>query len=262
MPTANLALTADEWMSRYLDPTLLLGDADFPPPHPAQTAALRNWRNDHMLLWTRQGGKSTTGAALACHNLVFPMPGHRSTVVIVSRAERQSGELFRKTQEFYHALPYAPPLAKDSATVMETTDGGRVLAYPGNEETVRGLSAVTLALVDEATLLPRELFDAVSPMLATTGGPIWSMATAKGCAGWFYEDWRSTTNNDLVVKSKVTWRDLPHINRDHIEREKRRMPPWMFAQEYECEFIDDGETQLITPAMIDAARNPEVVSLW
>ena len=50
---------------------------------------------------------------------------------------------------------YCPPLITDSATTIEVAGGGRILAYPGSEAAVRGLSAVTLALCDEACLVAR-----------------------------------------------------------------------------------------------------------
>jgi len=255
-------LSPAEHLARIADPTLLFADAGEKPPHAHQVKALRNWRQDHMLLWTRQGGKSTTGAVLAAHNLLFNSDDQRPpTVVIVSRAERQSGETFLKTRTLLSKLPYAPPLTIDSATVIALAGGGRVLAYPGSEESVRGLSAVTLALIDEATLTPTELRNAISPMLSTTGGPIWSMATARGCSGWFFDDWHNT-DLGFVVKSKVTHDQLDHISADYIAKERLRMPSWQFKQEYECEFIDDGEVVLISAAIIDAARNPEVHALW
>jgi hypothetical protein len=160
----------------------------------------------------------------------------------------------------YGRLPYAPELIVDTATVMETPEGGRVLAYPGSEESVRGLSAVTLALLDEATLIPIELRDAISPMLSTTGGPTWSMGTARGQSGWFYDEWQDGAVD--AVKSKMPWDECDHLVKSYIEKEKRRMPSWRFAQEYECEFMDDGETQLITAATIRDAIDPEVRALW
>lgn len=255
-------LSPAERLARMADPTLLLGDAGAPPPHPEQVRVLRNWRQDHMLLWSRQGGKSTTGAALACHNLLFnPITSVPATVVIVSRAERQSGELFRKARALFSRLPYAPPLTMDSATVMEIGNESRILAYPGSEDAVRGLSAVTLALIDEATLVDRELRDAVSPMLSTTNAPIWCMATPKGRNGWFWEDW-TDEDLDFVVKSRITHDQLAHISADFTAKERRRMPGWKFQQEYECEFLDDGDQLLIDPSMIDAMRSAEVRALW
>jgi hypothetical protein len=239
---------------------LLFTDAGVRPPHAQQVECLRNWRADHMLLWTRQGGKSTTGAVLACHNLLFPINGTLPTIVICSRAERQSGELFRKARSMYGRLAYAPTLVTNSATVMETPEGGRVLAYPGSEESVRGLSAVTLLLIDEGTLVPAALRDAVSPMLSTTGGPTWAMGTARGQSGWFFDEWQDGGLD--AVKSKMPWDQCEHIDRAYIEKERRRMPSWRFAQEYDCEFMDDGETQLITAATIRDAIDPEVRALW
>ncbi len=253
-------LSPAEKLARVVDPTLLFADAGEREPHRQQVACLRNWRQDHLLLWTRQGGKSTTGATLANHNLLFPCNGTLPTIVIVSRAERQSGELFRKARSMYGKLPYAPELVTNSATVMETAEGGRILAYPGSEESVRGLSAVTLLLIDEGTLVSAALRDAVSPMLSTTGGPTWAMGTARGQSGWFYEEWQAGGLD--AVKSKMPWDQCEHIDRAYIEKERRRMPAWRFAQEYECEFQDDGEVQLISAATIRAAVDPEVRALW
>jgi hypothetical protein len=258
MPGLNLSPI--ERLARTADPTLLFADAGERGPHAHQAEALRNWRRDHLLLWSRQAGKSSVGAALAVHNLLFPANGTTPTIVIVSRAERQSGELFRKARSLYGRLPYAPPLVTDSATVMETPEGARVLSYPGSEQSVRGLSAVTLALIDEATLIPAELRDAVSPMLSTTGGATWSMGTARGQSGWFFEEWEDDTNT--AVKSIMPWHECAHLSRDYIEKEKARMPSWRFAQEYECQFMEDGEVQLITGAMIRDAIDHNVRALW
>lgn len=262
MSSRKLDLSPAERLARTADPTLLFADAGLPEPHRHQVAALRNWRQDHMLLWSRQTGKSTTGAALATHNLLFPAGEITPTVVIVARAERQSNELFRKARQLYGALPYAPPLVTDAATAIETPTGGRILSYPGSEASVRGLSAATLALIDEATLVERELRDAVSPMLVTTGGPIWSMGTARGEEGWFFDEFTDPRLDDFVVKSFVTYRDVDHVKPDFIERERRRMPEWQFASEYECKFVASSETQLITRAAIERAVNAQEVALW
>ena len=46
----------------------------------------------------------------------------------------------------------------------------RIVRLPGKEETVQGFSAVGLMLIDEAAWVPDELYKAVRPMLAATGG--------------------------------------------------------------------------------------------
>ena len=245
------------------DPVLVLKDAGFHKPHPEQISVLRNWRRDHMLLWSRQGGKSTVGATIAVHNLLFNASSVApyATVPIVSRAQHQSGELFQTARKLYGALPYAPPLVVDSATVMRTPDGGRILAYPGSEESVRGLSAVTIALIDEATLVEESLRNAVTPMLATTNAPLWCMGTAKGEAGWFYDDWHNS-DLDFIVKSKVVYSELKHLPAEFFERERRRMPSWQFRQEYGCEFLADGDEFLIRPEVIDRVINSDIRPLW
>src|SRR4051794_16418297 len=129
------SLSPSERLQRILDPVLVLRDAGVTDPHSGQVSCLRNWRTDHMLLWSRQGAKSTTAAALACHNLVFGShPVVKPTVVITSKAGRQSGELFRKARDMLGKLPYfdTRKLVSDNHDVIETQEGGRILSYPGS----------------------------------------------------------------------------------------------------------------------------------
>ena len=65
----------------------------------------------------------------------------------------------------------------------------RVVGLPGNEATVRGFSAVSLLLIDEASRVPDELYHALRPMLAVSDGGLWLMRTPHGKAGFFYEEW-------------------------------------------------------------------------
>ena len=55
-----------------------------------------------------------------------------------------------------------------------------MVGLPANEATVRGFSAVSLMVVDEAARVPDDLYEAVKPMLATTDGALWLMSTPFG----------------------------------------------------------------------------------
>jgi len=259
----NDALSPSETLARTLDPCLIARDAGLPELHPEQVRVLRHWRRDVLALWSRQSGKSLMAAIAAVHQLLFPSnPEHTPTVVIVARAERQSSECFRKAKQVYSKLSYAPPLRTDAATAVEIPSGGRIVCYPGSEEGVRGLSAVGLAVIDEASLCERELVDAISPMLSTTGGPLWCLGTGRAGENWFREAWENPALDRIVLKSHLPWDKVPHIDKAFVEKERARMPSWQFSQEYEAQFVDAGESILISRETILAAVNPEERALW
>lgn len=52
---------------------------------------------------------------------------------------------------------------------------------------MRGFSAVSLLLVDEAARASEELYLAIRPMLAVSEGSLWLMSTPCGKRGFFYE---------------------------------------------------------------------------
>lgn len=96
---------------------------------------------------TRQGGKSTIAAVLGLHTSLY-VP--KSLTLIVSPSQRQSSELFRKVKELATALPRKPDLAEDNKLSWTVRNGGRVAALPGSDATIRGFSAPTLIIEDEA----------------------------------------------------------------------------------------------------------------
>src|ERR1035437_11088243 len=66
-------------------------------------------------------------------------------------------------------------------------NGSRIVGLPGTEPTIRGFSAVSLLLVDEASRVSDEAYLAVRPALATSDGALWLMSTPWGKRGFFYE---------------------------------------------------------------------------
>jgi len=68
---------------------------------------------------------------------------------------------------------------------LQFPNGSRIVGLPGSEETIRGFSAVSLLLVDEASRVADELYMAVRPMLAASSGALWLMSTPCGKRGFF-----------------------------------------------------------------------------
>src|SRR5260370_16069404 len=102
---------------------------------------------------TRQGGKSETAALLALHTALY-QPG--SLTLIVSRAERQSGELFKKVLRSYRALGRPVPATAETVLQLQLESGSRIIALPGSENTIRSFSGVALPILAGASRMPDE----------------------------------------------------------------------------------------------------------
>jgi hypothetical protein len=62
------------------------------------------------------------------------------------------------------------------------------VGLPGTEATVRGCSAVSMMLIDEAAQVKDDLYDAVRPMLAVSDGDLWLMSAPRGRVGFFWRE--------------------------------------------------------------------------
>ncbi len=138
-------------------------------PDPWQEQLLRSTSSRILLNCSRQSGKSTMSALIALHRALY-FPG--SLVLCLAPSERQSKELFGKVADFYRKLRGASPPASDRKLGMHLPNGSRIEALPGSEKTIRGFSGVGLLIVDEAARVDDELYFAVRPMLAVSGGGV------------------------------------------------------------------------------------------
>lgn len=65
----------------------------------------------------------------------------------------------------------------------------RIVSLPSSEATVRGFSGAALIVEDEASRVPYDLYCAMWPMLAISGGRLVLMSTPFGKRGHFFEEW-------------------------------------------------------------------------
>jgi Terminase large subunit, T4likevirus-type, N-terminal len=213
------------------DPVLLAQRAGL-GPDAWQADVLRSPAHQLILNVTRQGGKSTISSIRALHRALY-RPG--SLVLLLAPAYRQSKELFRKIQDAYNSLHSSVRLTSESALEMEFINRSRIVALPGKEGTIRGFSGVSSLIVDEAARVPDELYQAIRPMLAVSGGDILLLSTPFGKRGFFHHEW--TEGRDWH-KTQMTAYDCPRISKEWLELERQSMPDWWFRQEYMCEFME------------------------
>src|SRR5215218_6288997 len=153
-------------------------------PDPWQVRLLRSSSDRVLLNCCRQSGKSTMTGIIALHRALYH-PG--SLILCLAPALRQSQELFGKVLGFYRNLerPVLPQAERKLS--LELENGSRIVTLPGSEKTIRGFSGAALLILDEAARVADELYFAVRPMLAVSGGALMLLSTPFGKRGIFYE---------------------------------------------------------------------------
>lgn len=190
-----------------------------------------------ILNCSRQWGKSTIAAARAVYEAVYFKD---SLVLVASPCARQSGEFLRKAEGFVRKLGMVPRGDGDNALSLEFGNGSRIVGLPGQEATVRGFSAAALLLIDEASRVPDELYQALRPVLAVSNGGLWLLSTPAGQRGFFWEEWERGGEEWLRVSAPAT--ECPRIAAEFLEKERKTQGARQFAQEYLCEFHEEEGT--------------------
>ena len=127
---------------------------------------------------------------------------------------------------------------------------GRGLSeLPGTHETIRGFSAVSLILIDEASRVHDDVYDALRPMLAVENGDLWMMSTPAGQHGFFYQTW---AGNEEWFRMSVKATECPRIRAEFLEGERSGMTSSVFEQEYMCCFHGDGTEYFDRQTVLDA----------
>jgi hypothetical protein len=217
----------------YVDPVTFAREQLHFTPDPWQERVLR-WAGLRLLLnCSRQSGKSSITAILALYYALYVA---KSLILLISPTLRQSGELFKKVQDFLARLPARPALTEDNKLSLQLTNGSRIVSLPGNEANIRGFSAATLIIEDESARTPDELFYAVKPMLAVSGGRHVLMSTPWGPRGHFYEAWEN--GGAEWERIRVPASDCSRIPAAFLAAERRAMPERWYDSEYNCLFVD------------------------
>jgi hypothetical protein len=203
-------------------------------PDALQAAVLDSQSKRGILNCSRQWGKSTVLALKAVHR-AYTVAG--SLTLVASPSQRQSGEFIRKAADFLARLGIKRRGDGDNICSVLLPNRSRIVGVPGNDSTVRGFSAVSLLLIDEAARVEEATYKSLRPMLAVGNGDFWLMSTPWGKRGFFYDVW---TVGDTWERHTAPATDCPRIHADFLEGERGDMGAKWFAQEYLCEFVDDG----------------------
>ena len=196
----------------------------------------------------RQWGKSTVGAIKALHHAASN-PG--SLTLLASRTSRQSGELLAKVITFANVLAIPIRRVPGHSRSLLLPNGARIIALPGKPDSLRGFSAVSLLVIDEAAYVPDELYHALRPMLATTKGAVWLLSTPRSRTGFFFDEWSS--EGAAWSKFIVTAAECPRIDQEFLEEERRLHGPALYRREYFCDFGYTGQSFFEIDSLDNAA---------
>ena len=216
-------------LARAVDPVRLCSVIGMEPDE-WQTRVLRSRSPRLLLNCSRQSGKSTVASVAAYHQAHY-RPG--SLVLLVAPSERQSKELYRNCLTLHRAMGRSGGPG-ETRTSLELANGSRVVVLPGNESTVRGFSGAALVVLDEASRIPDEIFVAIRPMVAVSGGRLIAMSTPAGPRGWWWEAW--TSGGQSWERVEVPATAVPRISPEFLEGERRSLGRWAFEAEYLCRF--------------------------
>lgn len=204
-------------------------------PDPWQVQVLTSPAERRLLLCCRQSGKTQTAAAAAL-STALRQPG--SLTLILAPSLRQAQESFRRVLALYRTMAQPMPTEAESALRLELANGSRIVSLPGTESTIRGYAKVALLIVDEAARVADELYYAVRPMLAVSGGSggggkLLALSTPYGKRGWFYDEY---THGEGWERTTIRAAQCPRISAEFLAEERRALPRLWYEAEYECVF--------------------------
>lgn len=168
---------------------------------------------------------------------------------MIAAVERQAYLLFEKTLAYlYDNYKKEIKRGKNRPTKHKVMlkNGSVIHCLPagltGNN--IRGYT-INILIADEAAFIPEEVWTAMTPSLAMTGGKVWLLSTPHGREGYYYKCFQNPKFSKFHVRTpdvldypnrtKIQKEDL----REHLTEAKKNKTRIEFAQEYLGEFIDE-----------------------
>ena len=181
------------------------------PPHDWQkTFLLAPQGASIAVLTARQVGKTTAAAVGMAHSAVF-MPGSLS--VVACPTQNQSAEALRKVRDM--VLMAGAELTTENKYSLELANRSRVLALPGTEESIRGLTVDAWIVADEAARLDPAIMAALHPMRTQRPDARFAMLSTAWSrtdpfwSAWENDDWvriRATIDVEPNLIAPRSWR--------------------------------------------------------
>jgi hypothetical protein len=237
-------------------------------PFPWQVKILESTHSRKHILGARQVGKSTIVSALPCHRARF-FP--KSLSIIMGATEPQAREDMEKVKDFISRDPAYPTIMRDSDSLLELSNGSRIVVVPATEKSARGYSSPDIIILDECSRIDDGVYrSGVMPMLTNNQKcELIQISTPHGKSGFFYtastsDRWErylvrspwdvsidgwgliaAMPEDDLKILMQIQGVDACYSPRHCIFDEQlgnlEEMGRDMYKQEYCCEFVEPNE---------------------
>jgi hypothetical protein len=153
-------------------------------------------------------------------------PGFLS--VVASAAQRQSAELVRRVREIGEIA--GAKFEKENVYGIEFDNGSRVLALPGSDDSIRGLTVDGWIVADEAARLSEHLISALRPMRARKPHARFAMlSTAWSRTDPFWNAWTSDDPSWIKLKATADTMDYDPV---FLAQERAALGESKFQREY------------------------------
>jgi hypothetical protein len=198
----------------------------------------------------RQVGKSTVVSIKAGQ---YAIKNKNKVILVIAAVERQAYHLFEKILTFL-MKDYNSYIKKGkdrpTKSKIRLTNGSIIYCLPTGMTGlgIRGYT-VDLLIADEAAFIPEEVWGAVTPMLAATGGDIILLSTPHLKEGYYYNCFQDPSFTKFHVSSE----DCPRITKEYLEHQKKTRTILFYTKEFLGEFVDELKqffsTELIKKCM-------------
>lgn len=201
----------------------------------------KKWLDDHsrmkICLKARQIGMSTA----MCFEAIKMATEKRSNILILSTTERQSMEIVDRIQSLLDIFKRAVDLKliRESRSEIMFPNRSKIISLPASPSSVRGYSGHVF--LDEFAFHKdsKAIWTAMLPIISK-GYSVRIVSTPAGKSGKFYELWEAADEIGLSKHKIDIYDAIKDGLKIDIELFKRTMDPDSFAQEFECQFIDEA----------------------
>ncbi len=192
----------------------------------------------------RQVGKSTVIAMKAGE---YAINNPKKIILVIAAVERQALLLFEKILAYiFNKNKRLIETGKDKPTkhTLKLINKSIIHCLPTGESGygIRGYTIDQL-YADEAHHISEDVWAAVTPMLATTGGDIILLSTPMGRSGYFFRCFSDDTFTKFQISTEEVAKKRGPEMRERLEifiaSEKQRMTKRQFLQEYGGKFVSD-----------------------
>ena len=209
-----------------------------------------NCPQDLILVSGRQVGKSTVMAMDAAE---YAVHNRDKTILMIASVERQAIGLFEKCMDYlyrHYNKDIKKGYDKPTKSEVKLKNGSRILSLPTGLDG-HGIRFLTVdrLYADEAHFIPEEVWNAVTPMLAMTGGKQRLFSTPHGNSGYFYNCAQNPlfrvyhkSTEEVVQEREITetWSiEQKNAALEFLRRERERMTTLQYAQEYLGRFVNE-----------------------